>query len=80
MNLRNVSSLRVRITRLNRLREPGGSGGFKEITIPGVHLRQDLLRPPVVTAGALAGRPLGVWDSPTYSSAPLAISRSSVTA
>ena len=58
VNLRNVSSLRVRITRLNRLREPGGSGGFKEITIPGVHLRQ-LLRPPVVTAGALAGRPLG---------------------
>jgi arabinofuranan 3-O-arabinosyltransferase len=59
VGLEGVRSLRIRITGVRQ--PPGdlrGNGGFREIRIPGVSLRQPL-RPPVVAARALAGRDLG---------------------
>ena len=58
VDLEDVRSLRIRITGVRQ--PPGdlrGNGGFREIRIPGVRLRQPL-RPPVVAARALAGRDL----------------------
>jgi arabinofuranan 3-O-arabinosyltransferase len=58
LGLEDVSSLRIRITKVRQ--PPGdlrGNGGFREIRIPGVTLRQPL-RPPVLAARALAGRDL----------------------
>jgi hypothetical protein len=58
LHQRHISSLRVTLT---HVRQPAGntrgSGGFREIRVPGVHVRE-LLRPPVVAAAALAGRSL----------------------
>ncbi len=58
VNLHHVSALRVRI---DNVRQPkvalGGPGGFREIRIPGFHVRE-LLRTPVLVARALAGRDL----------------------
>jgi arabinofuranan 3-O-arabinosyltransferase len=58
VDLEDVRSLRIRIT---GVRQPSGdlrgNGGFREIRIPGVSLKQPL-RPPVVAARALAGRDL----------------------
>jgi arabinofuranan 3-O-arabinosyltransferase len=58
VNLHGVSSIRVRIDHV--IRPPGrnqGPGGLREIAIPGLRVRQ-LLRTPVLTAKALAGRDL----------------------
>jgi arabinofuranan 3-O-arabinosyltransferase len=58
LGLEDVRSLRIRITGVRQ--PPGdlrGNGGFREIRIPGVSVRQPL-RPPVVAARALAGRDL----------------------
>jgi arabinofuranan 3-O-arabinosyltransferase len=58
VGLEDVSSLRITITGVDQ--PPGdlrGNGGFREIQIPGVRLRQPL-RPPVLAARALAGRDL----------------------
>jgi len=58
VNLHNVAALRIRI---DNVRQPkvglGGPGGFREIRIPGFHVRE-LLRTPVLVAKALAGREL----------------------
>ncbi|MBN1527412.1 MAG: DUF3367 domain-containing protein, partial [Thermoleophilaceae bacterium] len=58
LGLRDVSALRVTITDVD---QPSGnlrgSGGFREIRIPGLHVRQ-LLRTPVLSARALAGQDL----------------------
>ena len=58
VRLEDVKALRVTLTEVD---QPGGSlrgsGGFQEIEIPGFSPRQPL-RPPVVTARALAGRDL----------------------
>ena len=62
LDRRPISTLRVRLTRVDQPDiEPKGSGGFREIRIPGVRLRQ-ALRPPVLTAQALAGRDLSRTD------------------
>ena len=54
-----VTRLRIRITRVDQPdSDLRGSGGFREIGIPGVHL-SETLRAPVVSARALAGRDLG---------------------
>ena len=58
VGLEEVSSLRITITGVDQ--PPGdlrGNGGFREIRIPGVSVRQSL-RPPVLAARALAGRDL----------------------
>jgi arabinofuranan 3-O-arabinosyltransferase len=58
VGLRHVGSLRVTITKVRQ--PPGnlrGSGGFREIRIPGVHVSEPL-RPPVLAARALHGRDL----------------------
>ena len=58
VGLEDVSSLRVTITRVDQ--PPGdlrGSGGFREIEIPGVSVRSSL-RPPVLAGRALAARDL----------------------
>ncbi|HEV8152703.1 MAG TPA: alpha-(1-_3)-arabinofuranosyltransferase family protein [Solirubrobacteraceae bacterium] len=55
---RGVRALRITITRVDQ--PPGnlrGGGGFREIRIPGVHIRQ-ALRPPILAGRALAGRDL----------------------
>jgi arabinofuranan 3-O-arabinosyltransferase len=56
--LEDVSRLRVTITEVD---QPGGNlrggGGFREIRIPGLRVRQ-WLRPPIVAGRALAGRDL----------------------
>jgi arabinofuranan 3-O-arabinosyltransferase len=53
-----VRSLRITITGVRQPRgDLRGNGGFREIRIPGVRLRQPL-RPPMVAARALAGRDL----------------------
>ncbi len=55
VHLRHVSALRVTITHV--VQPPGnlrGSGGFREIRIPGLHVR-DTLRTPILASRALAG-------------------------
>ncbi len=65
VNLHHVSAVRVTIDRVVQPKVGlGGPGGFKEIRIPGVHVRE-LLRPPVLTARALSGTDLR-RDSLTY--------------
>ena len=58
VRLKDVRSLRVTITDVD---QPGGElrggGGFREIRIPGLEVRQRL-RPPIVLGRALAGRDL----------------------
>ena len=55
---RDVSTLRIRLTEVDQPdSDLRGSGGFREIRIPGVRLRASL-RTPVLTAQALAGRDL----------------------
>jgi hypothetical protein len=63
LGLEDVTSLRVTLTRVDQPMdtELRGSGGFREIRVPGVRLRQSL-RPPVITARALAGRDLSRVD------------------
>ena len=54
VNLHHVSTVRVTIDRVQQPKVgQGGPGGFREIVIPGVHVRQ-LLRPPVMVARALS--------------------------
>jgi arabinofuranan 3-O-arabinosyltransferase len=59
VGLENVDKLRVTITDVD---QPGGNlrggGGFREIRIPGLQVRQRL-RPPIIAGRALAGRELG---------------------
>jgi hypothetical protein len=58
VHLKDVTRLRIRLTKVDQPdSDLRGSGGFREIRIPGVHLRQPY-RPPVLTAQALAGRDL----------------------
>ncbi|MEA2420848.1 MAG: arabinofuranan 3-O-arabinosyltransferase [Thermoleophilaceae bacterium] len=58
VNLHDVSRLRFTLTRVDQPQSDlRGSGGFREIGIPGVHL-SETLRSPVVSARALAGRDL----------------------
>jgi hypothetical protein len=58
VHLHDVSSVRVGIDHVEQPKTGlGGPGGFREIRIPGLHVRQ-LLRTPVVVARALAGRDL----------------------
>jgi len=59
VDLEDVSELRLTITGLIQPRDTDlrGSGGFREIRIPGVRLRQPL-RPPVLAGRALAGTDL----------------------
>lgn len=65
VHLLNVSAIRVTIDRLRRTAVPVGSfAGFREIRIPGVHVRQ-LLRTPSVVGTGVAGRNLA-HDSLTY--------------
>jgi arabinofuranan 3-O-arabinosyltransferase len=65
VNLRRVSAVRVTIDHVIQPKVGlGGPGGFREIRIPGVHVRE-LLRPPVLTARALAGTDLR-RDALTY--------------
>ena len=56
--LKDVSRLRVTLTEVD---QPGGNlrggGGFREIRVPGLRVRQRL-RPPIVAGRALAGRDL----------------------
>jgi len=57
-NLHGVTRLRITLTRVDQPNSDlRGSGGFREIGIPGVHV-SETLRTPVVTARALAGRDL----------------------
>ncbi|HEY7600167.1 MAG TPA: alpha-(1-_3)-arabinofuranosyltransferase family protein, partial [Candidatus Limnocylindrales bacterium] len=59
VNLHDVTRLRITLTRVDQPESDlRGSGGFREIGIPGVHL-SETLRTPVVTAAALAGHDLG---------------------
>jgi arabinofuranan 3-O-arabinosyltransferase len=60
VELQDVATLRVTITKVNQPEdtELRGSGGFREIRIPGVRVREPL-RPPVLVGRALAGRDLG---------------------
>jgi arabinofuranan 3-O-arabinosyltransferase len=54
VNLHHVSTIRVTIDKVLQPKVGlGGPGGFREIAIPGVHVRQ-LLRPPVMVARALS--------------------------
>jgi hypothetical protein len=59
VRLKDVSKLRITITKVD---QPGGNlrggGGFREIRIPGVSIKQRL-RPPLLLGRALAGRDLG---------------------
>jgi len=65
VHLHDVATLRVRIDHVDQPKVGlGGPGGFREIRIPGFHVRQ-LLRTPVVVAKALAGRDLS-HSSLTY--------------
>jgi hypothetical protein len=65
VNLHHVSKIRVTIDHVIQPKVGlGGPGGFREIRIPGLHVRE-LLRPPVVTARALSGTNLS-RDSITY--------------
>jgi hypothetical protein len=65
LHLRSVSTLRITIDGLVQPKVGlGGAGGFREIRIPGFHVRE-LLRPPVVLGRDLAGRNL-THDSLTY--------------
>jgi hypothetical protein len=65
VNLHRVSAVRVTIDRVVQPKVGlGGPGGFREIRIPGVHVRE-LLRAPVLTARALSGTSLR-RDSLTY--------------
>jgi arabinofuranan 3-O-arabinosyltransferase len=58
VRLRDVTSLRIALTEVDQPRgELRGGGGFREIRIPGVSVRQRL-RPPIVAGRALAGRDL----------------------
>lgn len=58
VNLHHVSTIRVTIDKVLQPKVGlGGPGGFREIAIPGVHVRQ-LLRPPVIVARALSGTDL----------------------
>jgi arabinofuranan 3-O-arabinosyltransferase len=59
VDLKDVSALRITITRVEQPQNTNrrGNGGFREIRIPGVRLREPL-RPPILTARALAGRDL----------------------
>ena len=52
--MRAHSNRHAKLGREMHFRQPGG---FREIRIPGVHVRE-LLRPPVITARALAGTDL----------------------
>ncbi len=55
VNLHHVLTVRVTIDKVLQPKVGlGGPGGFREIEIPGVHVRQ-LLRPPVMVARALSG-------------------------
>jgi hypothetical protein len=65
VHLRSVSVLRITIDHLVQPKVGlAGAGGFREIRIPGFHVRE-LLRPPVVLGRDLAGRDLR-HDSLTY--------------
>jgi hypothetical protein len=58
LGLHHVGSLRLRIAQVTKPRfGPASAGGFREIRVPGLHVRE-LLRTPIVTARALAGRDL----------------------
>ena len=58
VHLHDVSAIQVRIDHVVQPKVGlGGPGGFREIRIPGFHVRE-LLRTPVVVARALAGRNL----------------------
>jgi hypothetical protein len=58
VNLHHVSTVRVTIDKVLQPKVGlGGPGGFREIRIPGLHVRQ-LLRPPVIVARALSGTAL----------------------
>ena len=54
LGLHGVGALRIRIAHARFPQEPGGGGGLAEVRIPGVRVRE-LLRPPVLAEGALAG-------------------------
>ena len=58
VDLRDVSSLRVTISRSVAPRIKGGPGGIRELRIPGFRPRERL-RAPVLSARALRGAPLG---------------------
>ena len=65
VHLRSVGALRVTIDHLVQPKVGlGGAGGFREIRIPGFHVRE-LLRPPVLEGRDLAGQDLR-HDSLTY--------------
>lgn len=65
VNLHHVSRLRVTIDHVDQPKVGlGGPGGFREIRIPGFHVRS-LLRPPVVIGRELAGADLS-RDSLSY--------------
>ncbi len=57
VNLRDVGSLRIEISRTVAPPRKGGPGGFREVRIPGFRPRERL-RAPVLTARALRGVPL----------------------
>lgn len=58
LDQRDVERVRVRLTEVDQSdAEPKGSGGFREIRIPGVRAHQ-MLRPPLLASAALAGRDL----------------------
>ena len=65
VNLHDVSAVRVTVTGLIKPRHgDAGAGGFREIVIPGLHLRQ-YLRAPIVIGRGLAGADLS-RDSLSY--------------
>ena len=65
VHLRHVTAVRVHIDHVIQPKVGlGGAGGFREIRIPGVHVRQ-ILRAPIVVGRALAGRDLR-HDGLTY--------------
>jgi arabinofuranan 3-O-arabinosyltransferase len=59
VNLKDVAKLRITLVGVRQPQDTNlrGSGGLREIRIPGVHVRQSL-RPPVISAQALGGRDL----------------------
>ncbi len=57
LHARGISSLRIALARVVRLNDNSGPGGLREVRIPGVHVSQ-VLRPPQLASGALAGRDL----------------------
>jgi arabinofuranan 3-O-arabinosyltransferase len=55
LRARGISSLRIALAHVVRLNSDSGPGGLREVRIPGVRV-SEVLRPPVVASGALAGR------------------------